>query len=385
MMNKLILNLVILLCLNQISFSQITGTFTADNSYAVYIGNQNSVLTKVLPSGAANGITNNQHSQIFQPEAKSFVAGAGDYFYLIAWSDDGDCQGLIGEFKGQTTLKTGDAGWQVYATGKNYGDNQAPPATEINTFISAANTNNGWVAPFVGPANANSSQACRGYRKVAGISDDAKWVWFNSTTQNTNSAVFGTGKNHKEFLIFRFPVSIITVPDLKYPACCPPILKEDLASLINFDGNLNSYTPEVILTPAFKQRIQAYVNYRKALDPCLAHFDVQYYIKRPAREPDGFDFAQNTNLSVGATTFRPGQTATTTWGQPTLSNITLQSNKWYRFGISFYGGPENCSEPIQKDCSIWWIDFNLNKVQMKSANASGKTSKVGLNQIATVK
>lgn len=170
-----------------------------------------------------------------------------------------------------------------------------------------------------------------------------------------------------------------------YPACCPPILKEDLASLINFEGNLNNFTPEVILTPEFKQRLQAYINYRKALDPCFTEFTVEYYIKRPVREPDIFDFAITTNLSRGATTFRPNQTNTTTWGQATLSDITLQSNKWYRFGISFYGGPIECREAIQKDCSIWWIDFKLNKTEMKTATSSGKTSKMRLSDIGSIK
>ncbi len=189
-------------------------------------------------------------------------------------------------------------------------------------------------------------------------------------------------------MIFRFPIKLIEEPGLtsnKYPPCCPPILKEDLGTLLNFEGNLNGFIPEVILTPEFKKRIQAYVSYRKALDPCFEHFDVQYYIKKPAREPDGFDFAEINNLSVGATTFKPNQTTTTNWGQPTLSNITLQSNKWYRFGISFYGGPENCKETIQKECSVWWIDFNLNKVQMKSTPSSGKTSKIKFSEIATIK
>jgi len=177
-------------------------------------------------------------------------------------------------------------------------------------------------------------------------------------------------------------------PTVYYPPCCPPIVKEDLATLLNFEGNLNSYTPEVILTPEFKNRLQAYINYRKALNPCFTNFNVEYVLRKPVREPNTFDFASNTILSRGATVFTPNQTATSTWGQATLSDITLQANKWYRFGISFYGGPNTCKESIQKDCSIWWIDFRLqtNPMLGKTSTQSGKTNTVfSLSEIAEIK
>jgi|GEM_PF-5554937 len=93
--------------------AQVTGTFTADNSYAVYKGNQSSVSTKLIPT-SGNGHTNNSASQIFNPSQRSFNVTNGDYLYIIAWSDDRSCQGLLGEFSGISTIKTGDAVCRTY-------------------------------------------------------------------------------------------------------------------------------------------------------------------------------------------------------------------------------------------------------------------------------
>ena len=237
---------------------QITGTFTADNSYAAYVGNYGSVGTKVLPVGTANGHSNTTASQIFSPTQNSFSAQAGDYLYIIAWSDDMACQGLLGEFTGDKTIRTGDVGWEVYATDKNYNNNQAPSPSLINKFITSANQFNSWSKPFVGPYNGKATNACRSYRKVNGISTKAKWVWYDSNNSNSAKKVFGTGTNHKEFLIFRFPVKKIinggsagtgqtTGPSFSKCDCIPEdIYSVDLTSNMffpkNISGPLNNFT-----------------------------------------------------------------------------------------------------------------------------------------------
>lgn len=182
----------------------INGHFTCDNSYAVYVGTQSAVVTKVLPT-TGDGITNSNATQIFQGDDVTFTANSGDYFYLIAWSDDSSVQGLIGEFTGTSTILTGDAAWEVYATGKNYGNNQAPTASEITGHIVAANSASAWKATAVGPTNANSSLIYGGPAtlKVGNVRDNAQWIWYNSGKNGNNSAFVGF--NHDEFLIFRIP------------------------------------------------------------------------------------------------------------------------------------------------------------------------------------
>lgn len=184
----------------------ITGHFTCDNSYAVYLGKQTSVTTKVLPADPDTGITNTLASEIFQGDDVTFTAETGDWFYVIAWSDNGGKQGFIGEFSGNKTILTGDSAWEVYGTGKDYGNNQAPPMAEINAQIQLANSNNAWKATAVGPRNADSNQIFGGAAtlKIANVTDEAKWIWHDSGRNGSQSPF--EGFNHEEFLIFRIPV-----------------------------------------------------------------------------------------------------------------------------------------------------------------------------------
>ncbi|GLR16585.1 hypothetical protein GCM10007940_12000 [Portibacter lacus] len=146
----------------------------------------------------------------------------------------------------------------------------------------------------------------------------------------------------------------------QFDLCCPPIDESDLTDQLNLSGNLNTYQPNLILTRSFKERIQAYVNYRKALNPCFDHFNIEYVIRKPKTEPNTFDLAQANILSRGATVFTPNQTNTTTWGQANLSDITLQTNKWYKLDFVFYGGPTSCADwEMIDECGVTSVEFNL--------------------------
>ena len=364
--------------------AQITGTFTADNCYSVYVGTQSSVGTKVLPA-SGNGHCNKKASEIFSPTSNSFSATSANYFYIIAWSDDKTCQGLMGEFTGSSTIKTGDTGWEVYPTNKNYGNGQAPSASEINSQISTANGANGWRKPFVGPTNANGKKACRAYSKVKGISNNAKWIWHNTTNSNDPLQVLGKGKNHHEFLIFRFPVKKITdgggnptVP--QFDPCCPPIAKEDLSNMLSVSGNMQTYKPNFSFTNEFTNRMRAYANYVMALDPCLDNVTFEYVIRRPYGLPNSFNLAGNTLLSRGATYFKRGLGKPLTWGQAHLSDITLETNKWYRLEIVAYGGGDNCERwNIGEGCDFPKLEFNImtNGLRKSSNRLNGNIKSVG--------
>jgi len=340
--------------------SQITGTFTADNSYSVYIGNQNSVTTKVLPTGTANGHTNNTAAQIFSPTQNSFNANSSNYFYIIAWSDDKSCQGLIGEFTGNSTIKTGDSGWQVYATNKNYGNNQAPTAAIINQYITMANNSNGWVAPFVGPRNIDGKKACSAYRKVNGISNDAKWVWHNTTSSNSARDVMGRGKNHKEFLIFRFPVKQITggggpTPEIDKCDCIPEeVFSVDLTSTIfqlaDVSGPAGNFTYKLKFKPhsqfaALSNAWNGWINSLFGLNRGRKCQVVHQFIL--------YEYTSTTPGVIANETFLEQF-----WSSPnylpyvgTSFNSTLKSNKKYyiKHG-AYYGSPNNGKCLLDKEC-----------------------------------
>lgn len=233
--------------------AQITAKFSADNAYAVYTGNFDQVTNKILPT-SGNGVANTQARMIFNAtEQNGISCSENGYFYVIAWADNSGCQGLIGEFTGAQTIKTGDLGWEVFATGKNYNPNGAPTPSIINSQIAIANTQ-GWNTPHKGPRNDQTNTVCSSYRtvsKVQGISDDAHWVWHDKGNHNHPNSPF-KAHNHDEFLIFRFPCSKISgssnsQPEISECDCIPESLYSDVttASLFeikNVSGPLNNFT-----------------------------------------------------------------------------------------------------------------------------------------------
>ncbi len=183
----------------------IKADFTCDNSYAVWLGDANSVHTKIKEK------TNTTAAQIFSGEHFNFNASKSDYLYVIAWSDDSVKQGLVGSFNGGVSIHTGNPLWEVLPTDSDKDNNQFPSLAEINGFVGPSSTND-WKKPFVGPTNANTSSIYSNVNNVKGIPLDANWVWYNS---NNSPDPFKIGFNHDEFLVFRIPVKSLTT-------CCGP-------------------------------------------------------------------------------------------------------------------------------------------------------------------
>lgn len=351
--------LLILLLFPSFVSSQITGTFTADNSYAAYVGNQSAVITKVLPTGTANGHSNTTAAQIFSPRKNTFKTTCKDYFYIIAWSDDRSCQGLLGEFTGNSTIKTGDNGWEVFPTKMNFGNNQAPTPAIINQFITTANATNGWVAPFVGPTNIDGQKACRSYRKVNGISDNAKWIWYNSTSSTAAIDVIGKGKNHDEFLIFRFPVkqTCDTKPNPQIDECdCIPeeVFSVDLTSGIFELGNVSGPAGNFSYKLKFKPNSQyaalstawnGWINTLFGLGKGSQCQVIHQYIL--------YEYTSTTPGAITTETYLEQF-----WSSPNyLTNngnnftTTLSSNKKYyiKHGV-YYGSPDGGKCLLEKEC-----------------------------------
>lgn len=196
---------------------QISGHFSCDNSYSVWKGN----ISQVDPQPLLQA-TNSTAAAIFQGEdLPAFVPSAGGYLYIACWSDDEGFQGLIGSFTGIATIHTGDSRWRVLATGINKGNSQFPTSAEINTAISAAQPTD-WKVPAVGAPNGGAPWG----RAVAGISDQARWIWHDSgrdTRARFPNAPYVpfAGFNHQEFLIFRIPCEEFTpVMDKPEKPCC---------------------------------------------------------------------------------------------------------------------------------------------------------------------
>lgn len=216
---KIIIQLLFLglLISNPLSAQQVTINFTVDNIFSAYVGKRNGVKQNKVPATEKHG------SEIFTSTSVTTSYKDGDWFYIIAWSDDSGCQGMIGEIEyNGTKISTGSSGWEVFPTGKNINSlSQAPTKAQINQQIALANRNRGWLSLSTGPQNKNTNKVCGAYpRPVNGISDEAKWVWYNS--KETGSP-FYPGADHGEYLIFRFPVKRVIDPD---GDCCTELRKE---------------------------------------------------------------------------------------------------------------------------------------------------------------
>ncbi len=193
----------------------ISGHFSCDNSYAIWWGDQNSVITKYAEE------TNTSASGIFSGEDLTPIPYVGgSYLYIIAWSDDSAYQGLIGTFSGAVSIHTGDPRWRVLPTNKNKGNNEFPSQSEINASIAAAAAPD-WKMPFVGAPNGGAPWNT----SVGEISTDAKWVWHDSGRDNrtkypNSPYVPFAGYNHDEFLIFRIPLDDFQEPKPESKGCC---------------------------------------------------------------------------------------------------------------------------------------------------------------------
>lgn len=196
----------------------ITGRFTCDNCYAVYLGTANGVTQKIYPSGTDLGIVNSSSLQIADGESVTFNANPNDWFYIIAWSDVAQFQGLLGSFKETVVLNTGDPGWKVLPTKQTLPTvTNVPTLADINSHIAAAAPSD-WKDPFVGPHYTNSATIYGStfltqtfMDDLAAIGASPKWVWYDSGNDTSGDPIVPfVGFNHDEFLIFRFPLSLLS-------------------------------------------------------------------------------------------------------------------------------------------------------------------------------
>jgi len=365
MKNKILFLLFSLLFTNVIYSQQITLNFAVDNIFAAYVGNQNAVTVNKVPATRKDG------GQIFTATSVTTNYNPGDWFYIVAWSDDAGCQGMVGEIKyGGKIISTGDNNWEVFPTGKNLNTvGQAPTVAQINQQITTANNSGNWLTPAAGPTNANTTKVCSRYpRPVTGIGNNAKWVWHNAN--NANSP-FYPGFNHGEYLIFRFPMKAIAPPPTTtYDPCCPPLQKKDIADLFNpkFAGSINGpYRMEFNNDSNFKKKMQAYANLlqytcgAKSLNATIQLCDMG-----TGSQP-GSGYC-NTKLKAEYISFKGGQQ----WNSQNFGSFfkqNLQPNHWYRITIGFY--PDNKQDCFEKSCSDTLVlDFNF---QTSNSKRTGGT------------
>ncbi len=200
------------------------GTFTADNAYELWSGTSTAVIERIGVA-AENCLASEWRAA---ETLTGTLPDAATHLYLITFSDDGGGAGVLGSFAVDGVPgSTGDAGWEVFATGsprdqtcENPSGAGAPVAAEINPQIAIANagsgssatTSRGWVDLQGGGtgrmAVGGANQAPAGppvNEVIAGIDSKARWMWYAPPGV---ANPFTGGGDHREFLIFRLPLSV---------------------------------------------------------------------------------------------------------------------------------------------------------------------------------
>ena len=211
---------------------------TSDNAFSFGYGDEGSISTFV--QGVASGA-----DQIFDCPVgygpKTFVvpgeqAPEDAFLYIVTWADRLFTQGTLAQFKraGGGTIYSGDAAWQVCATGHEYDPEttSGPDQATVNEYLQACNAgaegatfSKGWVdtaGAFTDGARGKLAQgeandAASGDFPVVcqqddagvpGIDAQASWMWFDP--QDGSSAFKGNANNRTQaFLIFRLPALIL--------------------------------------------------------------------------------------------------------------------------------------------------------------------------------
>ncbi len=205
---------------------------TADNAYSFGFGTASSIVTYVQGSRATTA------GQIFNcpvgvgPEAYTIPSDAvpsTSHVYIVSWDDLSVTQGVLGQFgRGGRRLYTGDAAWQVCATGIDLARSATGPTqAEVNTQINRCNegagaagaTSQGWVNTLgavtpgavgtiaIGEPNdtlgGTFPQVCPA--SLGGIDVAARWIWYQPG--GVADPFRSTGSNtFRAYLIFRLAV-----------------------------------------------------------------------------------------------------------------------------------------------------------------------------------
>ncbi|MEX1361541.1 MAG: hypothetical protein AB1Z98_00320 [Nannocystaceae bacterium] len=221
---------------------------TADNAYAFGYGSQ------LEMSNYFGGVAATLASEIFScgsgPE--SYLVPAEDtaeYLYIVSYADNATTQGVIGQFRrinGDGTpgevVYTGDAGWEVCATGVDYGSGDpTPPLMVVNEQIALCNagasdpatTSGGWVDEVGTPLGALAVGETNDTPYMGGaqpgnefplvcqtlVDPQARWMWFNWDpagivwpAQSPFIYPGGAGNPMHDFMIFRLASDAVPPP-----------------------------------------------------------------------------------------------------------------------------------------------------------------------------
>lgn len=178
--------------------STVTATLTADNHYALFVGNGDGSALSLIGRNEAGELGSPGAYNWSLPETWTFDVNPGQFIYVMAW-DDGGNQGWIGNFTwGGNQLISNTTDWvSTVAPGANPGmDSPLPTLATLTGYISTAT----WTTP-----GASAPNGTWPWFTVPGVGA-TNWIWHD--TLGANSA------SDSHFALFRTTAPVVAaVPE----------------------------------------------------------------------------------------------------------------------------------------------------------------------------
>jgi hypothetical protein len=182
----------------------VTATVTADNFYALYLGDADGKNLRFIGRNELGPTGNPGTYNWSKAETWTLSPQVNDVLYIAAWSDNSTAQGLIGQFttgSGQFLTNLTD-GWTVALSNVDLGNNSpAPTVSTLTSFLASASWNS---------AQYSVAHGANPWGWIDGISHDARWIW---GTPNLTSSGSGAG----EYQVFRRSIASITPAPVPLP------------------------------------------------------------------------------------------------------------------------------------------------------------------------
>lgn len=207
-------------------------TITVDNQYDIYFG------TPTATDYYAGGDTTWSTIETYN----AYGRAPTDYLYVSTASDHSVAQGFIGVFSNVTqgtTIKTGDAAWEVFPAGKYlqlidpswpaiWPASVQPTQSEVDQAIAYAEANGLWQPTSFDPTWTNASHGGPWPTNLPGIPSDANWIWHDAgvVSGSPYEDPYG-GANQEEFLVFRIAGDAVPAPatGVLFPAAALALLR----------------------------------------------------------------------------------------------------------------------------------------------------------------
>lgn len=168
---RLLYPVIVITAVSSLSADPITATITADNHYALYVGNSSGTQIDFVGRNEFGYWGEPGTYNWSLPETFSFEINPDDYIYIAAWSDRTLAQGVIAQFiDGNGSLfYTDNTRWEKSLTFQSLADGSAAPTeAQLSVRIELAT----W-----SPVTDALSSGSWPWGAIPGIGSDAEWIW----------------------------------------------------------------------------------------------------------------------------------------------------------------------------------------------------------------